>query len=160
MNRLLDQEAVQEILEKARAIGARSDLDRLGKLHAWCRLLHDEVEHYQWVGFYIAEPERRELRLDAYVGDPTDHVRIAYGKGICGQAAETLKTFVVQDVAEESNYLSCSLHVKSEVVVPLFHKGCFVGELDIDSHFVAPFTEWDSRLLEAIAYLAGPVAQA
>ena len=74
------------------------------------------------------------LELGPYVGEETDHTRIPFGKGICGQAADTLKTFVVQDVAKADNYLACSLHVKSEIVVPIMKGEQFVGELDIDSH--------------------------
>lgn len=105
------------------------------KLEAVCRLLDREVGVFDWTGFYLAAPdEENTLILGPYVGEETDHVRIPFGSGICGQAAETLDTFVVQDVSKEENYLACSIHVKSEIVVPIMKGDLFVGELDIDSH--------------------------
>ena len=116
-----------------------------------CRLLRDEVPHYDWVGFYLTDPEKKdELVLGPYEGDPTEHVRIPFGRGICGQAAATKAIFVVQDVAKEDNYLSCSVHVKSEIVVPIIRDGEVLGELDIDSHTVEPFTDGDREFLERV----------
>jgi len=112
------------------------------------------VPHYDWVGFYMVDAEKmNELVLGPFVGDPTEHVRIPFGKGICGQAAERGETFVVQDVSEQNNYLACSLNVKSEIVVPLIKDDKVVGELDIDSHEVGPFTDDDREFLEEIAGL-------
>jgi L-methionine (R)-S-oxide reductase len=121
-------------------------------LQAICDLLKQNVSHYDWVGFYLVDPDaERELVLGPFSGAPTDHVRIAFGQGICGQAAEQEKTWVVQDVSEQTNYLSCSLHVKSEIVVPIFKNGTVIGEIDIDSHTLSPFTQDDSVFLERIA---------
>lgn len=121
------------------------------KLQGICRLLQERVGHYDWVGFYLVDPQRpRELVLGPYVGESTEHTRIPFGKGICGQAAEREETFVIQDVSREENYLSCSIAVKSEIVVPIFKEGRIAGELDIDSHQVEPFTEADQRFLEAL----------
>jgi GAF domain-containing protein len=122
-----------------------------GNAQAVCDLLRDRVPHYDWVGFYLVDPgSPRELVLGPFAGEPTEHVRIAFGRGICGQAAEREETFVVQDVSEQINYLSCSVHVKSEIVLPVFKDGELVGELDIDSHAVAPFTDADESFLEAV----------
>lgn len=121
------------------------------KLARICSLLEANVSHYDWVGFYLVNPEaERELILGPYVGAPTDHTRITFGNGICGQAAETESTFIVQDVMLESNYLSCSPDVRSEVVVPVFCSGNVVGELDIDSHALSPFTDEDRAFLEQV----------
>ncbi len=114
------------------------------------KLLRDQVPHYDWVGFYLADNSKEELYLSSYAGDPTEHVRIPYGQGICGQVAEEQKTFVIQDVNEEDNYLSCSPSVQSEIVVPIFKGDVFVGELDIDSHELNPFSEADREMLEKI----------
>jgi L-methionine (R)-S-oxide reductase len=130
-------------------------------LQATCALLAERVAHYDWVGYYLVDPESpRELFLGPYVGEPTEHGRIPFGRGICGQAAETEETFIVQDVTAESNYLSCSLSVRSEIVVPVFHEGRIVGEIDIDSHALAPFTEEDRALLERVAELTAPLCEA
>lgn len=111
------------------------DGSRENKLRAICELLDREVEVFDWTGFYLVAPdEERMLELGPYVGEATDHTRIPFGTGICGQAAETLDTFVVQDVKKADNYLACSIHVQSEIVVPIMKGEEFVGELDIDSH--------------------------
>ena len=92
----------------------------------------------------------RELVLGPCVGTPTDHVKIPFGRGICGQAAEREETFIVQDVSKECNYLSCSISVKAEIVLPIFKDGRIVGELDIDSHRLSPFTDADRGFLEKV----------
>jgi len=118
------------------------------KLLATCKLLRQEVPYYDWVGFYLVDPaQTNELVLGPFVGDPTEHERIAFGQGICGQAAERNETFVVQDVSKESNYSSCSANVKSEIVVPILKNGQIIGELDIDSHALAPFSQEDKEFL-------------
>ncbi len=73
-------------------------------------LLKDSIMHYDWVGFYIVDDFKKELYLGPYAGDPTEHTRIPFGKGICGQAAEKRKTVVIQDISKQKNYLSCSLN--------------------------------------------------
>ncbi|WP_321289924.1 GAF domain-containing protein [uncultured Sunxiuqinia sp.] len=113
-----------------------------------CALLKEEVFHYDWVGFYILN--ENTLKLGAYVGKPTDHTRIAIGKGVCGQVAEKKKTIIVQDVSQEDNYISCSIDVQSEIVVPVLKDGEFVAELDIDSHSPAPFSANDQLFLEKV----------
>ncbi len=137
-----DVESVREII--------LSSQTRDRKLLNICQLLKDAVLYYDWVGFYMAEQGKHELVLGPYVGAPTEHVRIPYGKGICGQAAEKRETIIVQDVSGQTNYLSCSLDVCSEIVVPVFKDGRFVAELDIDSHETNPFSEEDKKYLELV----------
>ena len=123
-----------------------------------CKLLNESLEHYDWVGFYLVDPnEERMLYLGPYVGAETDHTRIPFGTGICGQAAETLDTFVVPDVSKATNYLACSLTVKSEIVVPIIHNGVFLGELDIDSHVLDNFNNEHRILLERICADLAPI---
>jgi GAF domain-containing protein len=142
------------LLVSLRQIATAGDTDRDEKLHAICALLEREVAHYDWVGFYLVDPAReRELVLGPFVGAPPAPTRLAVGQGICGQAADTKMTFVIQDVSQETNYLSCSPHVKSEIVVPVFKDGAVAGEIDIDSHALAPFTGADNAFLEEIAVL-------
>jgi len=134
---------VNEILSK-------SDLSRDEKLLQVCQLLKDSVDYYNWVGFYFRNGQKEELLLGPYVGAPTDHTVIPFGKGICGQVAVSNENFVVPDVAAQDNYIACSFTVKSEIVVPLFVNGENIGQIDIDSHVLNPFTEADERFLEFV----------
>lgn len=120
------------------------------KLQKVCQLLSDEVDHYNWVGFYFKNGDKNELKLGPYVGAETDHVIIPYGKGICGQVAESNETFVVPDVYTQDNYLACSIETKAEIVMPIFKNGENIGQIDIDSHTIDPFTDADTKLLEYI----------
>ncbi len=126
-----------------------SGLSRDETLLRLCQLLESSVDYYDWVGFYLVEGEK-ELVLGPFAGEPTEHVRIAFGIGICGQAAKRKETFLIQDVSCETNYLSCSPKVKAEIVVPIFKDGRVVGELDIDSHQLSPFSDEDRDFLEQI----------
>ncbi|BBE31849.1 GAF domain containing protein [Tepiditoga spiralis] len=116
------------------------------------KILDKRFDYFDWTGFYLVE--NNELKLGEFIGEPTEHKKIKFGEGICGQAAETQKTFVVKDVNKESNYLSCSPKTKSEIVVPIFGKNnSIVGEIDIDSHKVNAFDDGDKEFLENIAIL-------
>jgi len=132
--------------------------DRDVKLKTVCRILKDSVPYYNWVGFYIVDEERpNELFLGPFEGEPTEHTRIPFGMGICGQAAQLERTFLVQDVSKEKNYLSCSTNVKSELVVPIFKNKKIIGELDIDSHFPSPFTEKDETFLRKVSEMVSRI---
>ena len=121
--------------------------------------LQELVKHYNWAGFYLldegedgAEPM---LVLGPYVGAETPHKRIPLHQGICGAAVSSGQTVVVDDVNADPRYLACSIETKSEIVAPVFAKGKVVGELDIDSHLSAAFTEDDRHLVEHCASLVG-----
>jgi L-methionine (R)-S-oxide reductase len=122
-----------------------------------CKLLHDRMLKYNWVGFYLLEPGAQPpmLVLGSFVGAMTPHTRIPLNQGICGAAASSGKTIVVADVSKDSRYLSCSLETKSEIVVPVFVHGQVAGELDIDSHFAAAFGADDEELVQYCAELVG-----
>ena len=120
------------------------------KLFAVCKYLNQEVPHYNWVGFYFANHETQTLHLGPYVGAPTDHTIIPFGKGICGQVAVSNQNFVVPDVSAQDNYIACSFTVKSEIVVTLFVNGKNIGQIDIDSHELDPFDSNDERFLEFV----------
>lgn len=151
------QKLFEQILPRIDEIVASSML-RTEKLEFICNLLRNDVPYYNWVGFYFVDPNAdRMLDLGPYAGEHTDHTRIAFGQGICGQAADTGKNFVIQDVSKETNYLSCSVTVKSEVVIPIFLDGKLLGELDIDSHMLNPFSPEDEHFLEAICQKVAPV---
>ncbi len=121
-----------------------------------CDLLKEKIKYYDWVGFYLVTDDQK-LELGPFAGDPTEHTEIDFGEGICGQAAETKENFVVQDVTKESNYLSCSPKVKSEIVIPIFKNNKIIGEIDIDSHSISPFSEEDEKFLEEISDLISTI---
>ncbi len=128
------------------------------KLKTICSMLRDNVPYYDWVGFYVVDKNRpSELVLGPFEGEPTEHVRIPFGRGICGQAAELKKTFLVQDVTKQTNYLSCSANVKSEIVIPIFKNKKVAGELDIDSYSLSPFTTEDEAFLKKIGEIASNI---
>ncbi len=87
-----------------------------------CELLESKVSYYNWVGFYFRNGDKEELKLGPYVGAPTDHKIIPFGKGICGQVALSNQNFVVPDVSAQDNYLACSINVKAEIVCTHFSK--------------------------------------
>ncbi len=118
------------------------------KLQKICMLLDQEVSYYNWTGFYFKNGDKEELILGPYVGAETDHTIIPYGKGICGQVAVSGKTFEVPDVKAQDNYLSCSIDTKAEIVVPIFKNGENIGQIDIDSHSIDPFTDDDKEMLK------------
>ena len=118
------------------------------KLQKICTLLDQEIPYFNWTGFYFKNGDKEELILGPYVGAPTDHTIIPYGKGICGQVAVSNETFVVPNVHEQDNYLSCSIATKAEIVVPIMKDGQNIGHIDIDSHELDPFTTEDREMLE------------
>ena len=115
-----------------------------------CELLKTSIPYYDWVGFYFKNGEKEELKIGPYAGATTDHEIIPFGKGICGQVAVSNKNFVVADVSSQDNYIACSLSVKSEIVIPLFVNNINIGQLDIDSNTIDPFTQEDERFLEFV----------
>lgn len=146
------------ILSQAKKTIDHPEKNREEKLQDICQILADEVEVFDWVGFYLVDPDAdRELILGPYVGEATDHTRIPFGTGICGQAADTEETFVVQDVSKADNYLSCSINVKSEIVAPVMKDGKFVAELDIDSHTKDAISGDHQQLVEKICEIITPL---
>src|SRR5580692_4120959 len=146
------EEVRNEIAELASSAPTAKDL-----MQGVCRLLHVRMLKYNWVGFYMLEPGAQPpaLVLDAFVGAMTPHTRIPLNDGICGAAASSGKTVVVDDVTKDPRYLACSLETKSEIVAPIFVRGHVVGELDIDSHFPAAFALEDQTLVERCAAIVG-----
>jgi L-methionine (R)-S-oxide reductase len=130
----------------------KDHLDQKDLLLLVCQALYDAVPYYDWVGFYLIGPDQSDLlHLGPYVGKPTEHVKIPFGQGVCGQVALSKETLVIDDVQKEDNYLSCSIEVCSEIVVPLVKEGIFLGELDIDSHKKNAFCKQDQQFLEKIS---------
>lgn len=126
------------------------ELSTAERLKEVCELLKSNIPHYDWVGFYFRNADKNELKLHAFAGEPTEHEIIPFGKGICGQVAISNENFVVPDINSQDNYISCNIDVKSEIVIPLFLKGENIGQIDIDSHQLNPFTGEDEGFLEFV----------
>ena len=139
-----------EILKDTIAEIIASEDSKENKLQGICDLLESRVSYYDWVGFYFKNGDKNELKLAQFTGEPTEHVIIPFGKGICGQVAVSNENFVVQEVSEQDNYISCGWKVKSEIVIPIFVNGENIGQIDIDSHTANIFTKNDEVLLEFV----------
>ena len=113
-----------------------------------CDYLQKNINGYDWVGFYFHNKDK--LVLKTYSGLKTDHTIIPFGKGICGQTAESDQPIIVKDVNEEDNYLSCNINVKSEIVVPIFVNDKNIGQIDIDSNIINRFNNDDLNFLKKI----------
>ena len=146
------EEVRLEVTELVNAAPTAQDL-----MQRMVKVLHDRMLKYNWVGFYMLEPGATPpiLVLGAFEGAMTPHTRIPLHQGICGAAASSGQTVVVDDVSKDPRYLACSLETKSEIVVPVFVHGKVVGELDIDSHFPAAFTREHQELVQYCASLVG-----
>src|ERR1700739_1877433 len=131
-------------------------------MRAMAKLLQERMLKYNWVGFYMLEPGAKPpmLVLGAFEGAMTPHTRIPLNQGICGAAASSGQTVVVDEVSKDPRYLACALETKSEIVVPVFVHGKVVGELDIDSHFAAAFSAEHRNLVEHCAQLVGKKLEA
>jgi L-methionine (R)-S-oxide reductase len=146
------EEVRKELTELVPAVRTGQEL-----MQKMVKVLHDRMLKYNWVGFYMLEPGAKPpvLVLGAFEGAMTPHTRIPLNQGICGAAASSGQTVVVDDVSKDPRYLACSLETKSEIVVPIFVRGKVVGELDIDSHFSAAFTPEHQELVQYCAMLVG-----
>ncbi|MFK7781890.1 GAF domain-containing protein [Psychroserpens sp.] len=140
-------EALKPEVETIIKQDSRSTNERLLNI---CELLEKHISYYNWVGFYFKNGAKNELKLGPYVGEPTDHTIIPFGKGICGQVAVSNENFIVPDVSAQDNYIACSITVKAEIVIPIFVNGKNIGQIDIDSNTPNPFTKEDEHFLEFV----------
>lgn len=121
-----------------------------------CDRLHQTKPRYNWVGFYLIDKsDPNFLVVGPYTGSFAPNVRISLDKGLCGAAASSGKTVTVDDVSKDSRYLAGTDLVKSEVVVPIFAARKLVGELDINSYFLATFNTLEKDFIEATAAIVG-----
>jgi L-methionine (R)-S-oxide reductase len=134
-------------------VAAAPDLQAAGELVV--RELKARVAHYSWIGIYWVDGS--DLVLGPWLGpEATEHVRIPIGQGICGAAAASGQTEIVDDVNADPRYLACFPSTRSEIVVPIAYEGRVVGEIDIDSDEPAGFTDDDRAFLERVATLISP----
>jgi L-methionine (R)-S-oxide reductase len=129
--------------------GAKSLMQRMSQR------LHEEMARYNWVGFYLMEaPIFDVLVLGPYVGSFMPTLRIPLDKGLCGAAASSGATVVVNDVGSDPRYLGSDL-VKSNIVVPIFVKKQVAAELCIESYFANTFPAAEQKFIESCAGFVG-----
>jgi L-methionine (R)-S-oxide reductase len=148
---MLHEELLQEFRDFARtAPAAKEVMERIAQR------LHEKMTRYNWVGFYLVDAiDPGVLLVGPFVGSFTPNARIPLSTGLCGAAASTGQTVVVQDVSKDARYLAGSPLVKCEIVVPIFVKSNLVAELDVESYFVGAFTEAEQEFIEGCAGLVG-----
>lgn len=142
---MLNQEITQSLREQISRLKSPEIA-----LRTVCETINAKLADYDWVGFYFMNHDTQKLHLGPYVGDPTDHTIIDFGKGICGQVAVSGETYLSADVNAEANYIACSINVRSEIVVPMYKEGRLIGQIDIDSHKVDRFKAEDEAFLKEI----------
>ena len=141
----LSSDVEDEIIARVRsARGSR------GAAIALVNELKKRFERFAWVGIYRLHGDTLTLDEAEYVGTPPEHRRIHLSEGVCGAAASANATVVVPDVCRDPRYLACSPTVKSEIVVPIRHRGALIGVLDIDSDVLDAFNDEDRRFLESL----------
>ena len=145
------------LLAKQTVSLAEVDAHWLPVLSNAAALLWDALDDVNWVGFYLVDPTTTsdlesvipELRLGPFQGKVAC-VRIPFGRGVCGTAAETKTSQLVEDVHQFPGHIACDSASNSEVVVPIVKDNQVVGVLDIDSPSVARFTQEDLAGLEQV----------
>lgn len=144
---MLDGAAVVAQLDTQRAAG----LDRDGLLRTAVKHIEASSDRYDWVGIYLLADGF--LTLHNYIGEHTEHTRIAVGHGVCGTAVAEDRDINVADVRELDNYIACSLGTRSEIVVLIRspNTGEVYGQLDLDSDRIGAFTDDDESELRRVA---------
>jgi len=122
-------------------------------LYEVVRKVHDAHPSWDWSGIYLLAGDTLVL---GPATAPADHSRIAIGEGVCGTAVAEDENQLIEDVREVENYLACSVHTRSELVVLIRDEGRIVGQFDIDSDTVGAFSVEDERLLDELAGLVAP----
>jgi L-methionine (R)-S-oxide reductase len=147
----MHEELLQEFQDFARtAPTAEAVMERIAQR------LHEKMTRYNWVGFYLVDPaDPGVLLVGPFVGSFTPNARIPLGTGLCGAAANSGQTVVVDDVTKDPRYLAGSPLVKCEIVVPIFVKNKLAAELDVESYFASTFTKAEQEFVEGCAAVVG-----
>lgn len=140
----------RKLIEEVRRAVAR-ETSEAGVLQVSAELIDGYSDGFNWTGFYMLR--EGVLEVGPYVGPETPHAKIELNSGICGAAASSKKSIVVDDVSADPRFLACSITTRSEIVVPLMDGERCLGEIDIDSNQPAFFTDDDRLMLEEIAEL-------
>jgi GAF domain-containing protein len=151
-----EKTGLREDLRSAVGVLVASDAPDEEVLNEVMRRVHEAHPVWDWSGIYLLVGDTLVLGPRTA---PVDHSRIGIGEGVCGTAVSEDRNQVVEDVREVDNYLACSIHTRSELVVLIRDQGKIVGEFDIDSDTVGAFTKEDEALLEEMgALISGRVA--
>lgn len=135
----------QELIQELRALRDPSMLANYANAAA---MIFHQLPDLNWAGFYFFDG--RELVLGPFQGR-TACVRIALGRGVCGQAARERRTILVPDVHAFPGHIACDVASRSEIVVPLVKNGTLIGVMDLDSPMVGRFNLQDQMGLEGLA---------
>jgi L-methionine (R)-S-oxide reductase len=143
----MHEELLQEFQDYARtAPTAKAIMERVAQR------LHEKMTRYNWVGFYLVDAaDPGVLLVGPFVGSFTPNARIPLGTGLCGAAASSGQTVVVDDVSKDPRYLAGSPLVKCEIVVPIFVKNKLMAELDVESYFASAFNKAEQEFVEGCA---------
>jgi len=148
---LVHEELLQEFQDFARTAPTAKDV-----MERIAQRLHEKMARYNWVGFYLVDPaDAGVLLVGPFVGSFTPNARIPLGTGLCGAAASSGLTVVVDDVAKDPRYLAGSSLVKCEIVVPIFVKNKLAAELDVESYFASAFNKAEQEFIEGCAAVVG-----
>tara|TARA_B100001559_G_scaffold301102_1_gene287776 strand:- start:740 stop:1216 length:477 start_codon:yes stop_codon:yes gene_type:complete len=140
------------IIKKIKSILSNKD-DWEKKLFKICDIIKYNLKKYDWVGFYFSDLINKKLKLIAFSGEETEHTIIPFGRGVCGQVANSNKPLIIPNVKSEKNYISCNINVKSEIVVPILIDNINIGQIDVDSNTINAFSNMDKIFLEEICEL-------
>lgn len=125
--------------------------NRTARMATVASMLADAFPTFFWTGFYVADPDRRgELVVGPYQGT-LGCLRIPFGRGVCGAAAQTRQTQVVEDVHAFPGHIACDSRSASEIVVPVFDgSGALIAVFDVDATEKAAFDSTDAEALERL----------
>lgn len=143
-------ERYQSLLPQVYAL-LEGETDRIANLANCCAALKEAFGFF-WVGFYLVNND--QLVLGPFQG-PIACTRIAYDKGVCGKSWAIGQSIVVPDVEAFPGHIACSSLSKSEIVLPIFHKGNVVGVLDVDSDELNTFDDTDNHYLSSLCEWIG-----
>ena len=148
---MMHEELLQEFQDFARSAATSKSV-----MESIAQRLHEKMTRYNWVGFYLVDPaDSNILLVGPFAGSFTPYARIPLNTGLCGAAASSGQTVVVDDVSKDPRYLAGSPLVKCEIVVPIFVKNTLVAELDVESYFASTFTKGEQEFVEACAAVVG-----
>lgn len=138
------EENYELVLAQLKAL-VTGESDLIANLSNASALLNVFLGDINWVGFYLAKDN--QLVLGPFQGLPAC-IRIPFDKGVCGYAATTMQTVLVEDVHEFVGHIACDSATNSEIVVPIIKDNQLIGVLDIDSPHLNRFSKTDQHYLE------------